>query len=67
MTVPRFWVVPPDKDGIYSISSRCVRRGFLLGKDPYTGVNYDHRKEWVRSRRPSSPLASAWKSVPTPQ
>jgi len=50
MTVPRFWVVPPDKDGIYSISSRCVRRGFLLGKDPYTGINYDHRKEWVRSR-----------------
>jgi len=50
MTVPRFLVIPPNKDGIYSISSRCVRRGFLLGKDPYTGTNYDHRKEWVRSR-----------------
>jgi len=27
-----------------------VRRAFLLGEDPYTGKNYDHRKQWVVDR-----------------
>ena len=29
---------------------RVVRRAWLLGDDPYSGKNYDHRKDWVRNR-----------------
>ena len=34
----------------YHCIARCVRRAFLCGDDPYSGENFDHRKEWVRSR-----------------
>ncbi len=34
----------------YHCMVRCVRRAFLCGDDHYSGQNYDHRKEWVRSR-----------------
>ncbi len=34
----------------YHCMTRCVRRAFLCGEDRYSGQNYDHRKEWVRSR-----------------
>ena len=27
--------------------NRTVRRCFLLGDDPVTGQNYDHRKGWL--------------------
>ena len=30
--------------------TRCVRRAFLCGVDRETGVNYEHRKQWVRDR-----------------
>ena len=29
---------------------RVVRRAWLLGDDPYTGKNFDHRKDWVKNR-----------------
>ena len=29
---------------------RVVRRCFLLGNDPVTGKNYDHRKIWIEDQ-----------------
>ena len=30
--------------------NRVARRCFLLGTDPVTGKNFDHRKEWIERR-----------------
>ncbi|MFT5525626.1 MAG: REP element-mobilizing transposase RayT [Pirellulaceae bacterium] len=31
----------------YHCVSRVVRSGYLLGRDPLSGKNYDHRKDWI--------------------
>ncbi len=50
MTMARKRLVREGQRGVYHCMVRCVRRAFLCGADPYSGRNYDHRKEWVRSR-----------------
>src|SRR5688572_11814470 len=36
--------------GIFHVWARCVRRAFLLGIDPLTGIDHSHRKDWVVDR-----------------
>ena len=45
MTKPRSAYVDPDHARYYHVTSRCVRRAWLLGQDPDTGTNYNHRKQ----------------------
>jgi REP element-mobilizing transposase RayT len=40
-------VFSPDEVAIVHVINRVVRRCFLLGTDPLSGRNYDHRKEWI--------------------
>jgi hypothetical protein len=40
-------VFAPDEVAIVHVMNRVVRRCFLLGDDPMTGKNYDHRKAWI--------------------
>jgi hypothetical protein len=43
-------IVREGEPGIFHCWSRCVRRAYLLGKDPLTGKNHDHRRQWVIDR-----------------
>lgn len=43
-------LVDPDEVALFHCHSRCVRRSYLCGDDPYTGRNYDYRKEWLEER-----------------
>ncbi len=36
--------------GIYHVFTRCVRQAFLLGTDPLTGRDYNHRRTWFVER-----------------
>ena len=40
-------VFSPDEVAIVHVMNRVVRRCFLLGDDPVTGKNFDHRKAWI--------------------
>lgn len=48
--IPRREIIDEQTVGVYHCVQRCVRRAFLCGKDPVTGRDYEHRKEWIRSR-----------------
>ena len=50
MTIARKRLVREGKSGVYHCMVRCVRQAYLCGRDHHSGQNYDHRKEWVRSR-----------------
>lgn len=41
----------PHTVQIVHTTQRCVRRAYLCGHDPLTGVCYDHRKQWIRDRQ----------------
>ena len=45
--IAREEVFSPDEIAIVHVMNRVVRRCFLLGTDPVSGKNYDHRKVWI--------------------
>ncbi|UXI69393.1 hypothetical protein [Tahibacter amnicola] len=50
MSYPRHHIVPAGESGYFHCISRCVRRAFLCGDDPYSGQSFEHRKQWVEDR-----------------
>jgi hypothetical protein len=42
-------VFDPNELAIGHFYSRTVRRCFLMGEDPVSGKNFDHRKAWIES------------------
>lgn len=42
-------VLDPDQVQIAHVYNRTVRRCFLIGDDPVSGKNFDHRKGWIES------------------
>ena len=43
-------VFSPDGIACVHVMNRAVRRCFLLGDDPITGKNFDHRKVWMEKK-----------------
>lgn len=43
----RVEIFASDEIAIVHVMNRTVRRCFLLGNDPLTGKNFDHRKLWL--------------------
>jgi REP element-mobilizing transposase RayT len=50
MTCARKDFAPRGLPGRFHCIARCVRRAWLCGKDPYSGKNFDHRRQWVEDR-----------------
>ena len=43
-------VFAPDEIAVVHVINRVVRRCLLLGNDPVSGKNFDHRKVWIEDR-----------------
>ena len=43
-------VFDPLEIAIAHVIQRCVRRCLLMGNDPVSGKNFDHRKQWLEDR-----------------
>ncbi|MBL8298453.1 MAG: hypothetical protein JNN30_08915 [Rhodanobacteraceae bacterium] len=50
MAQPRSQLVSTDERGVFHCVQRCVRRAWLCGEDKYTGISFEHRKQWVTDR-----------------
>ena len=53
MTRPRSTQVSLADTPYYHCVARCVRRAFLCGIDPFSGQNYEHRREWLVTKMKS--------------
>ena len=40
----------PAPDAVVHVMNRVVRRCYLLGNDPVSGKNYDHRKVMIENQ-----------------
>jgi REP element-mobilizing transposase RayT len=59
MTTARQRLISLQETTYYHCISRCVRRTWLCGKDPYNGKSFDHRRQWMLDRfRPLSAIFS---------
>jgi REP element-mobilizing transposase RayT len=50
MTQARQYQISLESTAYYHLVNRCVRRAFLTGDDPYTGKNFNHRRQWLQDR-----------------
>ncbi|MGK2234599.1 transposase [Colwellia polaris] len=50
MPKPRSQQISLSDTPYYHILSRTVRKAFLCGVDEATGVNYEHRRDWIEAR-----------------
>ena len=39
-----------ERQAVFHCWNRCVRRAFLCGRDPHTGQDYSHRRDWIVNR-----------------
>ena len=50
MATPRHKLVDEEHAACYHVTSRCVRRAWLCGYDPFTRRNYSYRRLWLVER-----------------
>ena len=47
---PRAEQFDPNQVCIVHLVQRCIRKAYLAGFDVSTGIDYSHRREWIRAR-----------------